>query len=270
MVTLLATPWLVDFFYKVPIVPDGDSRKLDSLVSILNSTSQKGKRPSFEKTTSKFVGINFDPNTSEEGELIKIFGKKIAGTIVRFRKKGGKFFIKKDLTKIYGMDASVYSRVEQFILLPEELTKGYTSSHSPNRLGNSLALFDINTSDTIALQKLKGIGKVLSARIIKFRDHLGGFISKDQYQEVFGLDTSVVTTLKKNSFIVEGYVPSKININNAAFSELAAHPYIGKKYSSAIVNYRTQHKVFSSMDELKLIRAIPERDVMRMLPYLEI
>ena len=42
---------------------------------------------------------------------------------------------------------------------------------------------DINTADTTAFISLPGIGSKLAARIVNFRDKLGGFYSIDQVGE---------------------------------------------------------------------------------------
>ena len=89
-----------------------------------------------------------------------------------------------------------------------------------------IATFDINTATEAQLTAIRGIGPTLSARIIKFRDKLGGFISQAQYQEVYGLEPAVVAALKQQTRIRASFQPTKLNINTAAVKTLAAHPYI--------------------------------------------
>lgn len=46
---------------------------------------------------------------------------------------------------------------------------------------------ELNSADTTELKRLKGIGSVLSARIVKYRKKLGGFTSVEQIRNVYGL-----------------------------------------------------------------------------------
>ncbi|MBO4529566.1 MAG: helix-hairpin-helix domain-containing protein [Paludibacteraceae bacterium] len=46
---------------------------------------------------------------------------------------------------------------------------------------------EINSADTTELKRLRGIGSVLSARIVKYRKKIGGFTSVDQLRNIYGL-----------------------------------------------------------------------------------
>ena len=48
-------------------------------------------------------------------------------------------------------------------------------------------LVEINNADTTELKKLRGIGSVLSKRIVKYRKMLGGFKDVEQLKKVYGL-----------------------------------------------------------------------------------
>ena len=47
----------------------------------------------------------------------------------------------------------------------------------------------LNSSSRIQLQEVRGIGPVLSDRIIKYKLKLGGFYKIDQINEIYGIDT---------------------------------------------------------------------------------
>lgn len=131
-----------------------------------------------------------------------------------------------------------------------------------------LAPFDINYADTIQLKKLRGIGPVLSKRIIKFRDVLGGYVSKDQLAEVYGLQDSVLWQMDSLIFISEDFEPSKININETAERELSKHPYISRSMAKALVNYKFQHGAFTSIEELSNIHLIDSLTLVKITPYI--
>jgi DNA uptake protein ComE-like DNA-binding protein len=54
---------------------------------------------------------------------------------------------------------------------------------------------NLNTASASDLLPINGIGPVLSKRIIKYRDAMGGYTHKDQLYKVYGLDSIVVLRL---------------------------------------------------------------------------
>ena len=54
---------------------------------------------------------------------------------------------------------------------------------------------DINKADTASFKALYGIGDFLADMIVKRREELGGFISKDQLKEVYGLKEETLIRL---------------------------------------------------------------------------
>ena len=107
----------------------------------------------------------------------------------------------------------------------------------------SCYVIDINTADTSAFISLPGIGSKLAARIVNFRDKLGGFYSIDQVGETFGLPDSTFQKIKQY-LKLENTSIKKININTATVDELKAHPYIKYSVANPIIAYRNEHGPF--------------------------
>jgi competence protein ComEA len=129
--------------------------------------------------------------------------------------------------------------------------------------------FDINTADEAQLSTIRGIGPVLSVRIVKFRNQLGGFISQAQYQEVYGLRPEVAERLKQHTYISVDFRPKKIDINTADTQTLAAHPYITYVQARSIVQYRAQHGPFITVEVLSaLVHIIEVATLSKLKPYL--
>ena len=152
-------------------------------------------------------------------------------------------------------------RTDRFDNVPKSAYKKY-----PKR--KIITSFDVNSSDTIQLKQIRGIGSVLSKRIIKYRDLLGGFVSKDQYHEVYGLKDSVILALDTLAKITPQYIPKTININTANEWTLMKHPYINKKQAKAIVVYRKQHGSFNSKADLFAIHLLDSATILKVAPYL--
>lgn len=62
---------------------------------------------------------------------------------------------------------------------------------------------ELNSADTTELKRLKGIGSVLSARIVKYRDKIGGFQSVDQLRRIYGLSEETYLQIEPHIWIKE-------------------------------------------------------------------
>lgn len=222
-----------------------------------------------KKTIYKSDMFLFDPNKASSSDFEKIgIPKYVANRIIKFRASGAVFNIKSDFKKIYGLDENLYNDLYPYINLPE--TKTYADKpfdNKPNYQPKVPTLIDINTADTATLNRLPGIGNVLSLRIVTFRDKLGGFYSFEQLGEVYGLKPEVLEKIKlklKPEIAIQKYVL----INTASALELAQHPYIKKKLADIIVNYRTQHGNFKTAEDLLKTRVIDEATVNKLRYYL--
>ncbi|MDB5227447.1 MAG: helix-hairpin-helix protein [Bacteroidota bacterium] len=119
---------------------------------------------------------------------------------------------------------------------------------------------EVNSATAEEYEKLYGIGKVFSQRIVTFRDKLGGFYSINQVKDVYGIEDSTFQKFKKNLTIKPAKI-RKVNINSATYEELTANPYLFSTLAKQIVGYRTKVKPFAEMDDVKnlyYIRDHPE------------
>jgi competence protein ComEA len=216
--------------------------------------------------SSQIMYFAFDPNTANSADLQKLgIQKYVAERIIKFRDKGGKFRVKKDLKKIYGLSETKYEKLCSYILLPDSIPKAERKHQSKE---STTLSFDLNKADTLQLNKLKGIANIMSARIIKYRDKLGGFIHKDQLKEIYGISPIALEELEKKTFIDRNFIPEKINLNSATVQDLSSHPYLGKKSAAAIVNYRSQHGNFATFEDLKQIISLTQEQMEKVKPYL--
>ena len=133
-----------------------------------------------------------------------------------------------------------------------------------------LQLFDINTADEAQLSAIKGIGPVLSARIVKFRNKLGGFVRQAQYEEVYGLGPAVINRLKKYAYISPSFCPKLLNINTVDVQTLAAHPYLTYQQAKGIVRYRKQHGRFPHVASLEVLVLMDKATLGKVKAYLTV
>ncbi|MFN3404342.1 MAG: helix-hairpin-helix domain-containing protein [Cytophagaceae bacterium] len=259
VVVICITVFLLSISILISLLPAYfPSYHADVKITMLSSTDIKGGKiyPESESLTYKII----DPNFATQSELESAgFPPIIAGRIIAYRTKGGKFFTKEDLKKIYGIKEDLYLKIESRIEIKsfgKIKTKGFESKS-----------IDINDVDSAELTKLKGIGPVLAGRIIKFRNKLGGFTAGRQLLEVYGLDTNNAISLLKQVFVADDFKPERISINESDYKTLVAHPYISPHQASQIIKIR---KTKESVTEELLISSgvFSALEMSKLLPYL--
>ena len=273
------------FFPALPApITAADNRAADSLLAALESVQPQ--QPNYGNRNNRNEENNperplaltyFDPNTANSEQLQEVgIPRFLAERIVKYRSKGGQFRKKEDLQRIYDFPADLYDRLEAYIAIPQATTafneaktgdKLAFAENKPVYVKPVLQPFDINTADTTQLIKLKGIGSKLAARILKFRDGLGGFANTNQYGEVFGLDSLALSEL--NRYASLGSTPKKIRINLASMEELDRHPYVSPLQAKLILSYRQQHGAYSNAQELLKIKILDQKFLDKIAPYLD-
>jgi competence protein ComEA len=214
--------------------------------------------------------FQFDPNLlPAEGWQRLGLSERTSKTIEKYRSKGGKFYKPEDVKKIWGLPEGFYERVKGYITLrsvqKDFIQNAYAKPVYQTAERKTIEV-NINKDDTAAFISLPGIGSKLAARIISFREKLGGFYSIDQLGETYGLADSVFKKIRPY-LKVDGSL-KKLNLNTASKEELKTHPYIKWNLANAIVEYRNQHGNFKSLEELKNISLVDEVTFNKILHYL--
>ena len=128
-------------------------------------------------------------------------------------------------------------------------------------------MYDLNTATAENLQQVKGIGKVYSERIVKFRESLGGFASFDQLVEVYGITNELASKMRKNFNIQTSN--RHLQINTDSVKLLMRHPYISYDHAWIIINYRKQNGDIDGFDDLKEIKALNDSILEKLRPYIK-
>lgn len=124
-------------------------------------------------------------------------------------------------------------------------------------------------ADSVTLQIVPGIGQATAGRIIKYRENLGGFHSKNQIQEVFGVKSETADAVWEY-FEFDPKILRKLKINTATLEELAKHPYISYGEAKVLVAFRNQHGEFTAAEDLLKVKIFKAEWVEKIKPYLDI
>ena len=159
--------------------------------------------------------FRFDPNTVSLEDLERLgFSVKQAQSIINYRNKGGRFHRASDFAKSYVVSDSVFSRLEPFIDIPAT---------------------DINAADSAAFDNLPGIGPYYAARMVEYRDRLGGYSYPEQLMEIKNFDTERFDNLKD---LISVGPHEAFGLWTLGEDELSDHPYIDRHAAHAIVLFR--------------------------------
>jgi DNA uptake protein ComE-like DNA-binding protein len=190
-------------------------------------------------------------------------------TILKYRSKGGRFYKPGDLERIWGLPPGFYDRVKTYIVITPVSNKTPVTvpilAEKKKKIPQPVSVNEADTTDFIALP---GIGSKLAARIISFREKLGGFYSIDQVGETYGLPDSAFQKIRP--YLANAGTVRLMDVNTATADELKDHPYFRWNLARAIVAYRNQHGPFKELSELKNISVIDEATYQRIVHYLHL
>jgi DNA uptake protein ComE-like DNA-binding protein len=233
------------------------------------------KTINLQKKEQLIIYTNFNPNTVSYSELLKLgLSEKQAKTFINYRKSGGVFKKPKDLKKVYSIDDKLYSKIEPYIVIPHESNKKNSvvkkQKTKPKKTYSHIEdkKIELNGAEIPDLIKLYGIGDVLSKRVIKYRDKLGGFVKPEQLLEVYGVNKEIYNRIKYN-IVVDTSKINKIDINKATFKEINAHPYISYVDTKRILKYRKIIGKFNNTKELIDNKLVEDSTYNKLRPYLK-
>ena len=251
------------YYIKNYVKPNNDNFDISEFSEDINSfeTAVYNEQKAVRKSKSKQKQTNlqgeklrfytFNPNTASIRDWQNFgFSKKQAKTIIKFIKSGKGIETPEDLKKIYIISDEKYLQLKPYIKIPpkeEKQNKPPKNKKTPEH--KTVVKIELNTSTVAELVKVKGIGKKTAQRIIKYRDLLGGYVSVEQLNEVYGITEENFNRMKKGLKINRLKI-KKISVNFSEKQDLSKHPYISFKQAQAIIDYRTKNGAFKSVNQL--------------------
>ena len=243
--------------------------------------AQTGNTPDLIKPQSLFT---FNPNTIDSLALDSLMlPLQIKRNLLRYRHAGGRFKTPDDFQKMYGMTDSIFAVISDYIKVSEssiienkEIIPEKERFVIPEKEDTVPAIveqkvvskIELNHATAEELLKLYGIGEVLSERIIKYRDLLGGFYSIDQLKEVYGLRPETFE-LVKDKLMVDISGITMLNVNFAEVRELTRHPYLETSEVKNIIAYREKNGFIEDISILRRDSVLSEDSFNKIKPYLK-
>lgn len=215
----------------------------------------------------------FNPNfiTDYKGYSLGMSNEEI-DRLLQFRKQDKWINSARQFQEITQVSDSLFNAISPYFKFPDWVTNpkaktdwvDYSKSGvSPATMTKTFAQkIDLNKATAEELQKVNGIGAALSDRIIKYRSKFsGGFMSDIQLQDIYGLTPEVIDRVV-NEFTVKTSRPfEKINLNTATRDQLVTVQYLDYDSAHYIIEYRTLHEGFKSLDELLKVKNFPHQKI---------
>ena len=233
-----------------------------------------------EETKAAINYFYFNPNTVSKENLLALgFKESVATTLINFRSKGGQFRKKEDLLKVYGVEQDFYNQLQAYIDIPVATSTKKTYVKDEPKVASETSpkwekkevlqeSIEINAADSASLVTVKGIGPVFAARIVKYRQLLGGFLHLEQLLEVYGIDQEkyegIASQLTCSAQI------KQIDVNKATWQELVAHPYIDSPTANILLNYKKAHGSITSFDFIIENKLMTQETLDKITPYLSL
>ena len=238
----------------------------------------------------------FNPNNATKEDLMRLgLSPKVATTFMHFREKGGRFFKKEDVKKIYGLTESDFERLEDYIELENN------AANAPKTYGNTpqyggyknelraiaLKPFDPNTASENDLLGL-GLDEKTVKVLLKYREKGGYFRTKEDLRKVFGL--SDIDYLRINAYVqindnqsltkntnqnpqtqfAHKQESSPVDLNRANLEDLLQLRGIGRTFATRIIEHRERLGGFSSLNQLKEVYGLPDSTLHSISLYLRL
>jgi competence protein ComEA len=259
---VLAAPGVYQLFRKDSTI---NAKDFDAAAAQLSKAGYKidneGTKQLSDDKPANPVMFPFNPNNLSAVQWQQLgLSERQALVIKHYQDKGGRFYKKEDVKKIYAITAEDYKRLEPYISIPQE--DFYTSNKL--KAGEKV---ELNSTDSAGLTRVRGLGPGFAVRIIRYRNRLGGFYHKDQLKEVYGVDSLVYAEIK-DQLTLDPTKVNRININTISFEQLRLFPYLKYNQVNAIVQYRSQHGNYNSIADMKNIAILDDGILRKIEPYL--
>jgi len=236
-------------------------KELDSLRTIEIESKKPKVFPFNPNFLSDFKGYALGMSTEEIDRLLA------------FRKENKWINSVKDFKKVTKVSDSLLNKISPYFKFlkwisnskPKKnyLKKGFKEKTFQQKV-------DLNITTQEQLEKVNGIGKVYSKKIIDYRNKLGGFSDDIQIYQLYGLDYQVIKKVLNEFTVKTPKEIVKMNFNSISASDIATIPGISFDLAKRIWEYRILNEQIESFSQLQNIEGLTKRKLQGIQLYLKI
>ena len=236
-------------------------KELDSLRTIEIESKKPKVFPFNPNFLSDFKGYALGMSTEEIDRLLA------------FRKENKWINSVKDFKKVTKVSDSLLNKISPYFKFPEWISnskpkKNYLKKGFKEKTFQQKV--DLNITTQEQLEKVNGIGKVYSKKIIDYRNKLGGFSDDIQIYQLYGLDYQVIKKVLNEFTVKTPKEIVKMNFNSISASDIATIPGISFDLAKRIWEYRILNEQIESFSQLQNIEGLTKRKLQGIQLYLKI
>ena len=225
--------------------------------------------------TKKDTIYPFNPNfiTDYKGYKLGLTVAEI-DRLHQFRNQNKYVNSPEDFQKVTKVSDEVLNKISPYFKFPDWVTnKSNSTSEKFHKFlpKEKVAIIqkDINIATREDLITVYGIGEKLADKILSEKEKLGGFVSMEQFQFMWGISPEAIDDLQKRFFVKNTFGIKKIAINDLPMKELAKFPYFNYALAKEIVVYRTMNNGIKDIADLTKIKGMPNEKIKIIALYLE-
>lgn len=193
--------------------------------------------------------------------------------LLAFRKAGNYINSANQFQQVTGVGDSLFNAIKPYFKFPDWLNN--SKSYSYKKTNKKIISKDLNLVTAEDLQLINGIGNVLSNRIVKYRNSIGGFSNNEQLKKVYGLEPEVINRVLKyykvsNSKEIISKNFKITDLNKATAEELKSINGIGEKLSVRIIKFRKSLGGFLDNDQLSEVYGLKPEVIERLFKKFQI
>ncbi len=222
--------------------------------------------------------FTFDPNTIDSANAIHLgIPLKQVNTLMHYREKGGRFYKKEDILKLYGLDPVIAHQLIPFIELTSSESKwgsyknrdkgnNFKSSYDYARTykmknGSASWIIDINDAGANEWHDKTKLPMNIIHQIINFKNHLGGFTHPLQLKKVYGLADTAFQNLRPHLVVQKNFKPL-LNSSTMNFAQWKSLGIFEDQQLFEILKMRKQQGGQVSWRELVILFDLPEKQAL--------
>ena len=236
-------------------------KELDSIKTLLMESNQPKIYPFNPNFITDFKGYKLGMSSEEIDRLLD------------YRKQNKWINSKEDFQKVTKVSDSFLDQISSYFKFPDWIGNP-KPKYSDWRKGFKEKTFDqkidLNIATQLQLEKINGIGKSFSKRIVDYRSKLIGFSDDIQLYEVYGLDYQVVKRVLNEFTVKTPKEIIKMNLNKISASDIATIPGISFELAKRIWEFRILNERIVDFMELKKIEGLTERKLQGIQLYLKL
>ena len=227
------------------------------------------------QSTKKDTIYPFNPNyiTDYKGYKLGMTIQEI-DRLHAYRKQGKFVNSAEEFQQVTQVSNAFLSKISPYFKFPDwVVNKGISNSEKFHKFllkeKEKIIQKDINTATREDLIAVYGIGEKLADKILQEKEKLGGFVSMEQFQFMWGISPEAISDLEKRFSVKSQNGIKKIAINDLSQKELAKFPYFNYALAKEIVIYRTMNSGIKNIDDLTKIKGMPNEKIKIIALYLE-